>query len=389
VLDGSLQPLPGFSQQAVTDRETSRGVGAQLVAADPSQRLRLTLGWARSRFANPRDPLLGGDTTLVPVRVEQRAARFGELAVDAVRDLRLGVVPVTVSVAVRHERADPLYRSIAAFVQSDRDQNVVEVTGSLGAVQWQGSVGGGRDNIANIPSLLITRTRTQSLAASLPLAAVVSAGSTVRWWPALTVAWQGVGQRGDTIPANGGFRDASQIPDQYATNLVASASWQGAMWNAAYSFNRSVVDNRQPQAERADFIVGAHGVTAGITLSARLSLAVDLALEEQRSVESGASATSRRVGAQGDWRPFGLTSLSAAASLASTRDDASTQRALNAELRIEGSQGMNLWSRPSDGAQARVFVRWARTGVALRLAGATQPTITQWTVNAGMSLRVF
>ena len=388
-LDGSLQPLPAFTQQAVTDREASRGIGAQLAAADPSQRVRLSVGWARSRFDNPPDPLLAGASTLVPIREERRSARFGEIALDAVRTARLLRVPATLSLVVRHERVDPLYRSVAAFVQSDRDQNTVEATGSLGVLQWQGSIGGGRDNLADIPSLLITRTRTRTAGASLPIGSLVRAEAGAWWWPTLTVAWQGVTQRGDTIPENGGFRDASQIPDQYTGNLAGSASWQGTVWNGAYRFNRSIVDNRQSTRESADFIARAHGITLGVSASARLSIALDLALEDQRSVETATRATSRRVGAQADWRPFGLTALSAAASVVRTRDDASTQRAQNVELRLEGSQGINLWTRPPDGAQARAFVRWARTGMALRLAGATQPSIAQWTLNAGMSLRVF
>jgi hypothetical protein len=101
------------------------------------------------------------------------------------------------------------------------------------------------------------------------------------------------------------------------------------------------------------------------------------------------SATSRRVGGQADWRPFGRTSLVAGASLVRTRDEASTQGARNTEMRLEASQGFNLWARSAEESQARAFVRWARSGIALRAAGIRLPDLTQWTLNAGMSLRVF
>jgi hypothetical protein len=388
-IGGSVQPLAAFNGQSVNDREESSGIGAQITAADPTQRVRLTAGWARSRFDNPSDPALSGDSALVRVQEERRAARFGELTVDALRGARLGAIPATLSIAVRHERTDPLYRSVAAFVQADRDQSTVEATGSLGPVQWQASVGRGRDNLDDIPSLLTTRSRNAGVMGSVPVAALLGASAARWWWPTLSAAWQGARQQGDAIPENGGFRDASQVPDQYAADFTGNATWQHARWSAAYRFSRSRLDNRQPQREQADFTAVIHGVTLGWTAHERLGLAVDLGHEDQHSAETGARATNRRAGAQADWRPFGRTALAGAASLVQTSDESSTQRGRNLETRLELSQGFDVWTRRPDDTQARAFVRWARTGTALRLAGAVQPGLTQWTVNAGVSLRVF
>jgi hypothetical protein len=253
-LDGSVQPVPAFTQQAITDREASSGLGAQVTAAVASQRVRLSAGWARSRFENRFDPALSGDSALVPLREEARAARFGEIAVEPLRGVRLGRVPASLAIVVRHERADPLYRSIAAFVQADREQQTLEATGALGPLQFQASAGSGRDNLADVPSLLVTRTRARTLTAALPLGVLVRAEPHEWWWPALALTWQGTTQRGDAIPENGGFRDASQLPNQYTGTLSANAGWQRAGWFAAYRYNRSVIDNRQFQRERADFI---------------------------------------------------------------------------------------------------------------------------------------
>ena len=388
-LDGSVQPAPAFNQQAITDREASSGLGAQVTAASASQRVRLSAGWAQSRFANRFDPALSGDSALVPLREEARAARFGELAVVPISGTRLGRVPASLAIAVRHERADPLYRSIAAFVQSDREQHTLEATGALGALQFQASAGSGRDNLADVPSLLVTRTRARNLTAALPMGALVRATPDAWWWPALALTWQGTTQRGDEIPENGGFRDASQLPDQYTGALSANAGWQRAGWSAAYRYSRSVIDNRQFERERADFTANGHAATVSFSSGARLMVAVDLAHERQRSLEDDASATSRRMGGQADWRPFGRTSLAAGASLVHTRDDASTQRGRDLQMRLEASQGFNLWARSVEESQARAFVRWARSGITLRAAGIRQPDLTQWTLNAGMSLRVF
>jgi hypothetical protein len=107
------------------------------------------------------------------------------------------------------------------------------------------------------------------------------------------------------------------------------------------------------------------------------------------NVELGKSALNNRFGVQGDWRPFVHSTLSGAVSLSLARDDAATQRARNVELRFEASQGFNAWVRPPDGSQARAFIRFGRAGAALRLAGLRQPSVAQWTLDGGLSLRLF
>ncbi len=386
-LDGSLQPLPAFTQQAANDREQSRGFGAQLVAGDASQRVRLTIGMARSRFDNPPDPALAGDSSIVAVRTESRGAQFGEVAVDALRATKIGSVPASLAFIVRHERTDPLYRSVAAFVQADRQQDGLEANGSAGVVQWQASASRARDNLDEVASLLITRTRNYALNAAVPIASLVGAPSA--WWlPALTIGWQGTTQRGDTTPPNGGFRAAFQIPDQRTGNLAVGAAWQRAIWSATYRLSRSVVDNRQLERERSDFETLSQAVALGIT-NPRGSLALDLSREVLDNVELGSSTVNHRVGVQGDWRPFAHSALSGAVTLSRARDDAATQRARNVELRFEAAQGFNAWVRPPDGSQARAFVRFGRTGAALRLAGLRKPSVAQWTLDGGLSLRLF
>jgi len=388
-LTGALQPLPAFTQQAVTDRESSRGLGVQLAAADPSQRIRLIAGVARSRFSNPRDPLLAGDSSIVAVRPETRAARFGELGVEAVRAATVGRLTANLSLAARHERVDPLYRSISAFVQADRRQDALEATGSLGALQVQASTSHGRDNLANVPSLLITRTRAHTVTAALPVAAVVNATAADWWWPALTLAWQGSTQRGDTTPPNGGFRAPFQIPNQGTASTAVSAAWQRTQWSATYRFNHSRVDNRQVDRARDDQSALANGVALAFTPSPAVSFAVDASRETQRSEGAGSRATNQRVATQVDVRPFRHTTFGGAASRTRTRDNLSTQRGSNLELRLEASQGFNAWTRPAGGSQGRAFLRWARTVADVQAEGATQPRMVQWALNGGVSMRLF
>lgn len=388
-LRGRLEPLPAFSQQAVTDREQSDGLGAQLNAADPTGRVRLVAGISSSRFTNPADRALSGDSSIVSTRPERRHARFVDLTLDAIRNAHLLQVPASVSFTVHEERVDPQYRSVGANVLADRDQTAVDAVASFDALQVQYSISSGRDNLARIPSLLTTTLRGQSLNAALPLAQLLRAGPNAWWWPAITTTWQGSWQAGETTPENGGFRLPSQVPNQRADNIVASAAWQRAWWTLTGHLNYSSVDNRQPTRENADFVTTAPGVTVGLTPSPRLTLNLDLSDENQENVEQSATATNRRLSVQGDWRPIGFTALNATVSFLSTNDPATTQRHGNTELAIEASQGFNLFRRSPTGSQARFFARYSRSAATLAGPGALPPAPSQWMLTSGLSAHLF
>ena len=386
-IDGSLQPIAAFTQQSVTDRETSRGVGVSVVAALPSQRLRLAAGTAQSRFDNPRDPLLAGESSIVPVKAETRHARYADVTLDVLRGRSLLHVNTSLQVTARQQRTDPLYRSVAASVQADQQQDALEVTASFGVLQVQATAIRGRDNLAGVPTLLVTRSRAQTVNASLPVAALLKAAPTAWWWPSLSLVWQGSGQRGDALPDSAGFRFAFQRPDQWNANTTVSATWQRALWNVTWRTNRSLVDNRQAGHDRSDFRTTVNAITIGATPSPKLSIGLDVADERGVSVEPGTRALTRRAAAQGDWRPFAFTSIGGAYSITTTDDDAATRRGRNDEMRVELSQGLNLYRRATDGAQLRGFLRYARSNAAARLAGALQPGAKEWTISAGLNLR--
>jgi hypothetical protein len=386
-IDGSLQPLPAFSQQAVTDRERSRGLGATLAAALPSQRARLTLGMARSRFTNPVDPLLSGTASIIPVDETARWAQFADVAVEALRQRAVFGVVTSLQLAARHQRTDPLYRSVAAFVQADQRQDALDATAAFGPVQWQGSVSQGRDNVGNLANLLTTRSRTRSTSTTVPVATVF--GRPTAWWlPTLTASWQGSGQVGDPPPDSAGFRSPVQRPDQWNTNALVSAAWQRKWLQATWRVNRSFVDNRQEGRESSDFRSAVQAITLNAAPSPQWSVGVDLSDERQHAVETQTRAHSRRVALQGDWRPFASTALNGAWSTIIADDRAATRRGRNDEFRAELSQVLRLRRSPT-APELRVFARIARTRVFTRLGDLLERSTPQRVVSAGASARIF
>jgi len=389
-LDGAILPRAGYTQGAVTDAERSRGYGVQLGLSDPSQRLRLGAGVTQSRFRNPSDPLLSGDTSVVATRAETRRARFGELVVQLLRDRTLfGTTRMSLGATARHERVDPLYRSVGAFVQGDQQVDGGEVTGTIGALSIQGALSRGRDNLADIPSILTTRTTRRAVSLAAPVHGLIGV-SARGWLPMAAFAWEGTAQAGDGVPLNSDFQ-ASHVPDQVNRVSSASLTWTPPRLNFTYRWNESRQDNRQPGRERADLRTRVHAVQLALNGIPRITPALDGSVERQQLFETGAQLRTSRVGTL--WQAQVTPTLAFSGNLSHmwSWDPFALRRSRNLELQGELSQGFTLYRATDAGTQGRLFVRYARTRAAFYplIPDATLVPQLVWTISAGSSFRFF
>jgi hypothetical protein len=387
VLEGKVLPQAGYTQGVVNDAEESRGLGLRLQASDPTQRVRLEAGFSRSRFVNPRDSALEQGGILVPVRPETKNARYIDLNVELVRGLNLGAsLPVGLSANLRHERIDPLFRSIAASSQADFQDNALGLTASLGQLNLQGTLARSRDNLAGLETILTTRTRTGGLNVALPSGFVLGSASVLL--PVLTYSLNRVHQFGEGVPASSDF-SATHVPDQMSTNHALAAQWQGRIWRLGYQLGRTTQDNRQTGRENADFGNLTHGVGIGLTPAAALELGLELGFERARNEEADQVGRTRRVGASGTWRFTGRSALAAAWSTTRNYDDPRTQEQKSSELRVELSQRVELLRLSSGRMNGQLFVRYARQTAETNAPGAVAVPFKAWSVNSGVSLTVF
>lgn len=285
-LDGSLLPQSAFNAGTITDAETSSSWGVRAAGSTATGRLRFDAGYARSRFRNPFDPTLAFDLDVVPVREEERAARYLEASWDIVQNRMLGQHPSHLGIALRHERIDPQYRTVAAFVQSDLDQNTVELNGFFGPLQLQLAHTRMRDNLDDLPSVLTTKSRRNGAGLGLALGQLfVEPTRLTRWLPVLSYNFDRMHQFGTGVPINSGF-NASHVPDQLSTRHGVSVNWQGAFWTFGYRADFSEQDNRQPGRERADFEHRVHGANLALALFEGLDLNFDVSVERSYSFEA-------------------------------------------------------------------------------------------------------
>ncbi|MGH9801723.1 MAG: hypothetical protein ACRD82_15285, partial [Blastocatellia bacterium] len=186
-----------FTQGNINDSERSKGASFRLLAKDKTERFRLDAGFTRSQFFNPDDPLLNQDAVnVVQSSVTTRNARYAEGSIDLLKELSFVVnkppvnkdakpaaaasgdaaaqqTPQTtdaqavalpdpkklnLTLNVKHERVDPLFKSIGAAAQPDLNQNIVELVGSFGELTFTASHTQFNDNLAGIQTILRTNT---------------------------------------------------------------------------------------------------------------------------------------------------------------------------------------------------------------------------------------
>lgn len=387
VMDGEVRAASGFTQGAIRDVETNRGGSLRLTASDPSQRLTLEAGIARSRFHNPPDDFLSRGIELVPLHATTSTARYVDAGVHLLRGAPLiAGLPASLLLSYHHERVDPLYRSVATFTAADIEHNGVEATGSLGPVSIQVAHGRSRDNLDRIESILETLTRDTRAGVAVPVAALV--GATTSWLPQLAYSFGRVHQFGARVPVNGGFEDG-HVPDQVSDQHAVQLGWQVGVFAFGYQLDLSHQDNRQSGREDADFRVRNHAASVALLNWRSLALSLDGALERASSEESGEVTRGRRVGASADVRITTTTALTLQGSRSRSHEALTDlgQTALNAHAQL--TQRITMLRRRGSATQGQLFIRFA--GSRAEASGLDLPDFkrTNWTIHTGANLSVF
>jgi hypothetical protein len=306
-----------------------RGYGIRLSGSSIGGRLRASLEYAISRYTNPDNPTLSQGVELVPVRETTDSARSLDLAFDVVKDKPvMHGSNLSLTLGFRHDRADPLYRSVGGGVAADRDSNMATLTGMLGQVSIIAQHGRSEDNLDDIPTILKTKTEATNVSMSLPLQSVMSGvGEAAGVWPQnLSYSFGHTHQFGANLPPS--FDPTSHIPDQVTENHNLSASWVMGMATLSYSFSCGDQDNRQPGRASADFRNTSHGVNLSVPIGARVTLNGGGNLTDAKDVEQAITRTTDSLSLGMEWRitdSLGLRGNYAKTETDDSRDTASSE----------------------------------------------------------------
>lgn len=365
-LDGSLLPRNSFNAGSITDAETSQSWGLRISGATPSGRLRFDTGYARSRFHNPFDPTLAFDLDLVAVREEERDARYLDVTWDVVQARFIGRHATSLSLALRHERVDPQYRTVAAAVQSDIDQNVLELNGLFGPMHFQLAHARAEDNLDDLPSVLTTKTRRSNAGMGVALSNLFASPSRfTSWLPMLSYNFDRVHQFGVGIPINSGF-SASHVPDQVSDRHGIGLSWQGASWRLSYRADYSEQDNRQPGREHADFEHRVHALSLSLALSQALDVNFEVSRDRSYSFESARIDRNRNYSFGLAWNIVRSLYFTGTVALTESFDEPRTSSSDSTNLDLNLSYRVQWRSTTGRALLGQLFLRYSDLDLSTR-----------------------
>lgn len=341
-----LSNRQNFTQGNINDSERSRGLSFRVLAKDKSERVRLDAGFTRSQFFNPNDPLLNQNVNnVVQSSITTRSARYADVSVDLLKEFsfkakkpaaanandaaaqavqtdpqtqasqnaqtvqvaQAAVEPkkLNLTLNVRHERVDPLFRSIGAATQADLQQNVVELVGAYGELTFTAAHTRFNDNLAGIQTILRTNTRRDAFAVNTPLQNLFSNRPAVQpnpFLPRLGYVFERTRASADFIPIGGGFDQPGAIPDQANINQSVTAEWQFSKFRASYRLNHTLQDNRAVGRERADLQNFVHTASFGWNPLTTLELNLDVNFEDANNREQANTDRNLRFGFNATWQ---------------------------------------------------------------------------------------
>jgi len=380
-----------FTQANINDSERSRGYSARLLAKDKSGRARLDGGFTRSYFYNPDDPLLNQGAAVQSSRAETRNARYVDASYDLLKEFvfkRAAALaeasPVGTQTATaaqdasqpavepkklnltfnfRHERVDPLFKSIGASTQADIFRNEAEFVGSFGELNFTAAHTEFNDNLAGIKTILRTDTRRAAFAINTPLQGFFSGSPPTRpnpFLPRIGYTFERVSAFPDFIPIGGGFDQPGAIPVQ--ANIVQSftAEWRIKEVKLAYRLNHSLQDNRALGRERADLQNFTHNATVGWSPMTTLELNFDFNFEDANNREQARADRSLRFGGAANWQASKRQTFNLTLSTTGAGDLARTTKNFNNEFDLQWScrlthENANRFKK----VQANYFLRYA------------------------------
>lgn len=392
-MNASIESQFNFDVGEVPDAETNRGMALRLVGSSPSGRLRGDFSLASSRYRNPNDPFLSQGNDIVKVEATTDVARRLELSYDLLQDMPLGEsLSSSLTISYVHDKADPLYNSVAAFVQPDWQADQFSLSGQVGDVGVQIQYLQGEDNVDKVATILKTKTRSTTASIDIPLQSLLGGSQQPSpWWPSLYYTYEKVHQFAANRPdaADSGFNGNSHLPDQKNTGHGVGAQWYIDRWSLDYRLAVNTQDNRQPGRNTADFKILTHDVNLGIQATDAIDLGLIYSFGKNADQAQDVDFKTVTQGVNADWRITQRWIFNG--SYITTEQDDSQDLAVNDSTSANAQLNWSF-SIPAGGRRlpGQVFVRYTleENKIDDRLFDF-QSNVRNWMVNSGVSVSLF
>jgi hypothetical protein len=265
VMNGSRLPIANFNVGEVVDAEKSEGIGFRVIAANDNGRWKADAGFARSTFtAGANDPQLTDETNAISLQPITKNAWFAETSYDILKDVKLDDKRnIDLSANIKLEQTDPQFGTLGASVNADRLQAQYGINATIAGASIQFQHTDSEDNLANLPNILKTKNKSDTISVNVPLQSVLQNNSSLL--PTISYSYQQTAQNGSISAAlNGGFDESSEIPSQLNNTQEIGLEWKFSdTLSFDYKFSNTFQDNRQLGRENADFHNISHQFSVG------------------------------------------------------------------------------------------------------------------------------
>ncbi|MEX0272252.1 hypothetical protein AB3R30_24330 [Leptolyngbyaceae cyanobacterium UHCC 1019] len=227
------------------------------------------------------------EIVVVPVKPVTKTAFYADISYDLLKEVKLdNTRTFSLTLNARHEQVDPQFQTLGATVTADQRRTLMGLNASIAGATIQLQQEWLEDNLANVPTVLKTKTRNTSLNVNLPLQTVL--GSPSRFLPTLTYSYQRVQQFGANVPIPDlSAFDPTEIPNQINQQHQAGIQWAFDELSFGYQFSSSVQDNRQLSREQADFFNLNHQLSLSWQPTSRFQLTLGYNFASAESKEEG------------------------------------------------------------------------------------------------------
>ncbi len=392
-MDASKRSTLNFDVGEVADAERSNGWGARLLGATDGGRLRADLSVASSRFSNPNDPLLSLGDELVKTGSSRDLAYRVELNYQLLQNFALTERSYA-SFALRyvHDKADPLYRSLGAYVPADRLNHQWHLNGQIGALNLAINHARSEDNLDDVPTILTTKTKNTGLSASLSMAQLFSSQQdNLSYWPELSYNWSENHQFAANNPDSefSGFNGGSHLPDQVNNRHELGLNWSGNYWSFGLRGANATQDNRQVGRRAADFELMDYGVNVSLRPIDSLGIGFNWSIGTNDDKEAAVERETQAKGFNIDWIVSEHWSIVANLEFGESSDslDLSETENTSGSAQVNWNFELPLWKRDMPG---QFFLRYSRQ------ENKSQDNVfgfesdgENWLLNSGFSLNLF
>lgn len=356
LFQGSSLPLNGFNTGGVVTAETSRGGALRVASNALGGRLRFDGGYTTSRFGEAFDRQVEENLDVTPLETPTAEAHYADLSVDLLQNFKVGAATTaSLTLNLHHDFIQPQFRSLGVPLQADLQLRAADVAFSVGEVTGTLASRRTRDNLGNLDSLLTTRTATDGLSVSMPLATMLGEGATQSsWYPTISVQAQLLHQFADVVPTDAFPIDS--LPDQLSRNVAFAADWQISAWRIGGRLGRTTQDDRRSSSGIGDLETDTGALTFDWAPRPRFSFGGDVGLDRSRSEEQQKTDSVFRWAARTNWTVYKEVTLVGSITNIRGFDDLDQRDSDNLDSSLELSTGFRL-SR-ADRRKGRVFVRW-------------------------------